>query len=188
MEIWKDIKGFEGIYQVSNLGNVRSIDRILSNGHHIKGINMKLKYDKDGYCSVGLTNSKSKRTYHSVHRLVCESFLDNPNNFKMVNHKNGIRDDNRLDNLEWCDNSYNQWHRCHINMNPPDNTYKKKKVKAKFDTNEEMTFNSIRECADYFNVSTTAINRKLLGKSSNPSFSKRNHTIKLYGIKFEYVV
>lgn len=188
MEIWKDIENFEGYYQISNMGNVRSLDRTLSNGRHIKGITLKFKYDKDGYCSVNLTKSDGTRIYPRVHQLVCKAFLENPNEYKMVNHINGIRDDNRVENLEWCDNSYNQWHRCHINGNSPDNSYKKKKVKAILIDEDILYFNSVTECSEYFGVTRTAIERKLKGKSPNPSYDKRKHTIALYGIKFEYVV
>lgn len=187
MEIWKDIQGFENIYQVSNMGNVRSLDRVLSNGRHIKGVTLKQKYDKDGYCSVNLVNCR-KRTYARVHRLVCEAFLDNPNHYKLVNHKNGIRDDNRVENLEWCDNSYNQWHRCHINMNPPDNTYKKKKVKAILNNGEEIIFDSYTECSEYFHATRQAVYRKLSGKSANPSYDCRSQCINFYGVKLEYVI
>lgn len=187
MEIWKDIDGYEGIYQISNKGNVRSLDRILSNNRYIKGINLKPKYDKDGYCSVVLSKNGVQK-HRRVHQLVCMAFVENPNSYTMINHKNGIRDDNDVTNLEWCDNSYNQWHRCHVNNNPPNNDYKKKQVKAIFLNGEEHLFDSVTLCSEWFGVSRTSIERKLKGKSPNPSFDKRKHTIVLYGVKFEYVV
>ena len=167
MEIWKDIEGFEGAYQISNFGKVKSLNRTLSNGRRITGRILKAKYDKDGYCSVHLTlNGINKHV--RVHQLVCKAFLDNPCNYKIINHKNGIRDDNRVENLEWCDNSYNQWHRCHVNCNPPDNSYKCKQVRATLLNGDILTFNSVTECGEYFNVTRTAIERKLKGMSPNP--------------------
>lgn len=70
---------------------------------------MKLGTDKDGYKKVQLSY-KGEKFYKRVHVLVAEAFIDNPNNYPQVNHKNGVRDDNRVENLEWCTNEYNQQH------------------------------------------------------------------------------
>ena len=91
-EIWKDCKGYEGLYQVSNLGRVWSI----RSQRYLKG-----SYNKDGYIQVYLTakNGKSKKEY--IHRLVALVFLDNPNNLPQVNHKDEDKSNNCVDNLEW---------------------------------------------------------------------------------------
>lgn len=103
-EIWKDVAGYEGYYKVSNLGRVKSIDRIIINSLNIKklfrGKILKTTIHPDGYllCSLSIKNrSLSVR----IHRLVAEAFLINSENKPVVNHKNGVRDDNRLENLEW---------------------------------------------------------------------------------------
>jgi hypothetical protein len=110
MEKWKDIKGYEGIYQVSDLGNIKSLDRLAWNGHamHIhKGRLMKpkgAKYKEIHLCKEG----KIKK--HYMHRLVAQAFIDNPNNKPQVNHLNGVHADNRLENLEWCTAEENNKH------------------------------------------------------------------------------
>jgi len=102
MEIWKDIKGFEGKYQVSNLGNVRSLR--FRNQNFSKDLTQKI--NNKGYKVVNLTdNSKNKPAL--VHRLVAMAFVDNPNNYPIVNHKDENPQNNHADNLEWCTYSYN---------------------------------------------------------------------------------
>lgn len=99
MEKWKDIEGYEGLYQVSNTGKIKSLKN---------NIIMKQTDDKDGYKKIVLSNNGS-RGYYRVHRLVARSFIHN-NGFPFVNHKNGIKHDNCVDNLEWCTQSHNERH------------------------------------------------------------------------------
>ena len=103
MEVWKDIKGYEGLYQVSNFGRVKSLprigtinnERILKQSFHRKGY-MEAHLCKDGFEKIVKT-----------HRLVAEAFIPNPENKPQVNHKDENKQNNRADNLEWCDNQYN---------------------------------------------------------------------------------
>ena len=111
-EIWKDIKGYEGKYQVSSLGNIKSLERIRKgksgSNVYVPEKLLKCKNDKDGYKECALcigTHKKAK--YYKVHRLVAEAFLPNPNNYPIINHRNEIKSDNRVENLEWCTNEYN---------------------------------------------------------------------------------
>lgn len=102
MEEWKDIEGYEGLYQVSNKGRVRS----LNYNHTRKVKNLSLVVVKNGYIIVGLVkNGKTTRKY--VHRLVAETFIPNPNHYGCVNHKNEDKTLNSVENLEWCDHRYN---------------------------------------------------------------------------------
>lgn len=97
-EIWKPVKGYEGKYFVSSLGKVANNQKVLSN-HRINS----------GYVIVSLTKDSTQST-KLIHRIVAEAFLDNPDNKPEVNHKDGVKTNNRLDNLEWCTSSENKRH------------------------------------------------------------------------------
>ena len=109
-EQWKDIEGYDGIYQVSNLGRVRSLDRtyIRKNGmpHTSKGCVMSLYDSKDGYKAIRLRTPEGRKTFR-VHRLVAQAFIENPDNLPLINHKDENKKNNIVDNLEWCSNEYN---------------------------------------------------------------------------------
>ena len=105
-EIWKDVSEYEGFYQVSNKGNVYSVERKDSQGQRRGGRILKPKYSRGGYLMVHLyKNGKMKAK--SVHRLVAETFLPNPNDLPQVNHRDEVKDNNKVGNLEWCDSKYN---------------------------------------------------------------------------------
>lgn len=102
MEEWKDIKGYEGLYQVSTMGRVRSF-------HEYGGIKqriLRLKKCKSGYVSVALAKHGTY-SYVFIHRLVAQTFIPNPENCPVVNHKDENKTNNRVDNLEWCSSKYN---------------------------------------------------------------------------------
>ncbi|MBD5302403.1 MAG: hypothetical protein HDS16_05345 [Bacteroides sp.] len=108
-EIWKDIEGYEGLYQVSNLGRVKSLERIESTirgGRYIKERILSPSASKARYYSVPLTKNKKSRT-SQIHRLVAKAFLSNPFEYPCVNHKDGNCLNNRVENLEWCTQGYN---------------------------------------------------------------------------------
>ena len=109
-EIWKDKKDYEGHYQVSNLGRAKSLDRyVKGKGHSLqfkKGRILKLMKDNNGYLKVRLCNGEKSKTFN-LHRLVAETFIPNPNNYKEVNHKDENKTNNVVTNLEWCDRKYN---------------------------------------------------------------------------------
>lgn len=119
-EIWKDIKNYEGLYQVSNLGNVRSLDRLMSTltGDRLyKGKQLKPKLLQTGYLQVSLykNNDNNGRHYQPlVHQLVALSFLNNENNYKSINHIDGNKQNNNSSNLEYCTYSYNELHKYRI--------------------------------------------------------------------------
>lgn len=102
MEEWRDIKGYEGLYQISNLGRVKSL-RDNHGNYREKILNPS---NRKGYLIVSLCRKGRKREF-KVHRLVALHFIDNPNNYSQVNHKDENKENNRVDNLEWCTPKYN---------------------------------------------------------------------------------
>ena len=98
VEEWKDIKGYEGKYQVSSFGRVKSLNYHRSGKEQI----MKQQPNHKGYLTVHFVDKRFQ-----VHRLVATAFLENPNNYPQVNHKDENKQNNRAENLEWCTNKYN---------------------------------------------------------------------------------
>ena len=114
VEVWKDVQGFNGVYQVSNYGNMRSISHVQhytdSIGRNVtrsvKGKRLIPTPIQRGYAGVTLYDNGKKIT-KCVHTLVATAFIDNPNGLPQVNHKDENKLNNRVDNLEWCTCSYN---------------------------------------------------------------------------------
>lgn len=100
-EIWKDISGYEGEYQVSNLGNVRSL-----NYRRSGELKLLKQATTNGYKQITLSKNGKCKSYN-VHRLVAIAFIPNPNNYKEVNHKDEDKSNNNVNNLEWCTREYN---------------------------------------------------------------------------------
>lgn len=113
-EIWKDIEGYEGLYQISNLGRVKSLERTIHavnrDFHHSEIIRKPSEY-RGGYLQVPLSKNKVRKMA-KIHRLVAEAFIPNPDNKPQVNHIDSNRKNNRLDNLEWVTPKENAVHSC----------------------------------------------------------------------------
>lgn len=172
-EIWKSIEGYEGYYEVSNYGRVRSVDRTLtySNGYLAKhkGRILKGETDKKGYKRVRLSkNDKTKK--FQVHRLVAMAFIPNPENKKFVNHIDENSSNNRLDNLEWVTGSENMRHGT-IQQRLADK--KKKPIKC---LNDGKEFGSVNEASEYYGIERRLISGVLSGQKKTT-----------YGRKFEYL-
>lgn len=108
-EVWKPVVGYEGIYEVSNIGNVRSLDRIDCAGRHLQGCNKSTRVNPStGYPVVHLCKDGGHKL-REVHRLVAEAFIPNPENKREVDHINTVRNDNRVENLKWVTSSENKY-------------------------------------------------------------------------------
>ena len=156
-EIWKSVKNYEDLYEVSNFGRVKSLikDKILS---HCKSQN--------DYCRVALYKNKNAKM-KSVHRLVAESFLINYDNKPQVNHINCIKNDNNVNNLEWCTSVENNKHACgfkKINKGE-ENSSSKLTNNSVFKIREMYKTMSSRELAKIFNVDKSAILNIINGKT-----------------------
>ena len=105
-EEWRPVLGYEGLYEVSNTGQVRSLDKYDSMNRFLRGRILRLFTDGLGYLRAQLY-SNSKRKSFLVHRLVAQAFIPNPDNLPQVNHRDENPSNDNVDNLEWCDGKYN---------------------------------------------------------------------------------
>lgn len=181
MEIWKDIKGYEGLYQVSNMGRIKS----LGNDKTRKEKILSLKPNNKGYIRVYLCKN-GKRKHFSVHRLVAEAFLPNPDNLPVVNHKIDDfehRSDNRVENLEWCTVEYNNNYGTHnkkLSKSLKGKKHKKHKLKKQI---------LCVETGEIFDTSQDVIDIMFNGKGNSSIIRKnsRGKTKSAYGYHFVYI-
>ncbi len=164
---WKDIEGFEGIYQISNTGLVKSLERNIVNSHiGIQKLKVRiLKPDvmKDNYLRITLSKD-GKISKYPIHVLVARAFIDNPNNLPIINHKDENRSNNYYTNLEWCSPQYNLEYslsRHYIATDPNGNVYD--------------VFNLSQFCKDY-NLSISAMSQMATGRiAKNKTNPRRTH-------------
>ena len=157
-EIWKDVKDYEGFYQVSNLGRVKSLDRFDRIHHHWKGKMLKLAMSRGGYLAVEL-NKNGKASKKSVHRLVAEVFVPNPLNKSMVNHLDGIKTHNTPDNLEWCTDSENKYHAYRNGLN--------KGPRGELQGSHKLTWDDIHYIREHYKPKDKQYSTGALGKKFN---------------------
>lgn len=177
-EIWKDVPGYEGFYQASNLGRLRSVDREVTcmrgEGHitRYKGKILKVRLDKDGY-EKAIFSKGGKHKTPFVHRVIAATFIANPENYPVINHINEIKNDNRVDNLEWCSVRYNN---VYNDRAKKANVKNYKPVRAThLKTGEHLEFHSMSIAVEY-GFSPTNISQCCAGE-------KKSHC----GYKWEYI-
>ena len=169
----REIPGFPG-YFINNIGEIYSIR------HFNKLTKMVLKEDKDGYLEVGLYKNK-RRHFRRVHRLVLEAFSSNPDRLTQVNHKDGNKKNNNINNLEWCTCQDNLLHSFRVLHRNPSITTNKIVVLTNKTTGEVHRFFSIKECAKFLGMSFEHLG-KILGGVKDINKSRK---LKPYNIKFE---
>lgn len=164
-EIWKDIKGYEGFYQVSSLGNIKS----LGNSFRKKEKLLKQHFNTQGYYHV-LLCGKIKPRASVIHRIVAKAFIENPQNKPEVNHINGNKIDNRLENLEWCTADENRQHAYSLGLKCEGEKHGRSKLKnSDICKIIDLLNQGIKQhvIASTFNVSHPTISRIKTGKSYN---------------------
>lgn len=203
-EVWKDIKGYEGKYQASNFGRIKR-NETFKFGKMYPKIIMKTRYNM-GYKIVNLFKEKKQKTFF-VHRLVASTFLYNDDKLKVVNHKDGIKTNNRIENLEWITRSENKIHALKNNLAKDNvegmkknNVEISKKIKV-YDKNNKYlgTFESSRKVANFLienklienkkeNTVSRAIRKAVAVNKEYYGFSFEKINDFKYGIKYNFVL
>lgn len=152
MEIWKSIKGYEGLYQISNKG------RVLSRGKKY----CKIFLTSKNYCQVSLCKNSKQKSFR-LHRLVAEAFVPNPNNLPQVNHIDGDKLNNNDWNLEWCDNKHNSIHSFQIGLQSrtgeKNHRTKLKENDIKIIRKARNDGTTLEELAKIYNINKSAISK-----------------------------
>ena len=177
MEMWKEVKGYGGKYQVSNLGNVRSVDRTFVNACGVmvtrKGSMLKPIQKRDGYMKVTM-HREGKVNTELIHRLVAKAFIPNPNNLPQVNHKDGNKRNNDVSNLEWCTALSNMHHAKQHGLRNNALKYAKSMRKAVIATNietgKETFYESIHEAEKVFGRHVTNVLSGARNKTKGHTF------------------
>ena len=164
-EVWKDIKGYEGLYKISDMGNIFSVKRRGCSGGLRKHV-----MDSKGYYQVKLTTCYDYKIL-LVHRLIALHFIPNPENKFVVNHKNGVKTDNRIENLEWVTSSENQKHAYNTYLRKPislcfgENGYSKNIQEIDNKGNVLFEYSCITEAAIKYGCSIQNISNNLRKKT-----------------------
>ena len=180
MEEWRDIPSCEGRYQVSNMGNVRSVGHkfVRKNGRVItvKPRNLKTTKDKKGYQRIRLINNIGKKTTFLVHRLVATAFIENDENNPCVNHIDGNKENNTVENLEWCTFAENTRHAWKMGLNPNNVKYAIDANKKPVICSNGSVYESISSAAK-----STGIHKSNIGRVCNGEY-KQTH-----GLSFKFL-
>ena len=168
-EIWKDIIGYEGLYQVSNTGRIKSLERRVraqkeGSTQLIKEKIRKISYNSNGYALVVLAKEGKNKTF-LVHKLVANAFVDNPNEYTIVNHKDECKSNNNSSNLEWCTSLYNNTYR-NIHLRRNTNNVVRKIIQYDLDMNEIKRWDSLIEACNFYNIQSSNVIKCCKGERS----------------------
>ena len=156
-EIWKDVLGYEGLYQVSNLGRVKSLPKYDRLGRfHTERIKSQVN-NGNGYLVVNLKHN-GKQQMRSVHRLVADAFMNNTNNYTDINHIDGNKQNNHLENLEFCTRSSNMLHAVKLGLHTD---FGKRKVQC---VETGTIFDSIKSAEEWVGVKGSRLSNVCLSK------------------------
>ncbi|HJX49856.1 MAG TPA: NUMOD4 domain-containing protein [Candidatus Nanoarchaeia archaeon] len=159
-EIWKDIKGYEGLYLVSNLGRIKSLERTIYNGriyYNRKEKILKIQMDsRKYYCLIFLYKMNIKKVF-LIHRLVAHAFISNPKNKPEINHKDGNKQNNKSNNLEWSTSSENKIHAFKTGLR----IFYNQKPFICIETG--ITYKCLLEASKELNIHISSIHRQLTG-------------------------
>ena len=173
MEVWKDIEGYDGYYQVSNLGRIKSLPRIDSMNRPVNGSITVIKNSNKYYRCALYKNGKQKS--YLIHRLVAIHFVPNIYNKPDVNHKNGVKSDNTAENLEWVTKSENSKHAYDIGLSKKGEEHpyygkfngESNTAKLVIDYSNGIFYDSVREAAVAKDINYSTLSCKLCGKRKN---------------------
>ena len=183
VEVWRPVRNFEGLYEVSNLARVRSVDRIVRGANAVsdsyatrrKGRILKPAMATNGYLFVVLCKD-GKHTQTTVHRLVAEAFVPNPDNLPEINHKDENKTNNLPSNLEWCDRKYNVNYGTSIDRRAP----------KLFKRVEQLTMDG-RHVAYYDSIAELVRLSNGKYKANNIYMAARGDNESSYGYRWRYV-
>ena len=167
---FKNIQNYNGFYEISNFGDIKSKARISKNNKNKNDMYLSRHINKNGYVHVGLTDKFGVRKNYDVHRLVALAFVDNPNGYNDVNHIDGNKQNNVWTNLEWVTRSENQKHAYRIGLQKPNKYWEGKKGEYNKSSkkveciSDGKKFVSIKEASNYYKVQRCSISLVCRGK------------------------
>lgn len=179
-EEWRDIEGYEGLYQISNMGQIKSFKRLAS------GEKLKLIHYENDYPNIVLRDWNKRGKKFKVHRIVAKTFIPNPFNYSVINHKNGIKSDNRVANLEWCTYQQNVVHSFKVlkhEVAKGESAGNTKLTKVQVKQIYDLSNNSVatlKDLSKMFNISIGTVSDIKKGRSwkhvTQQEYTKKKHT------------